>query len=153
MSGSKNKFSKAEKRSREMCLWEKHIQIHIRKVKQASKKSIRNFCLRLGKENDWTISLMKNLSKKIYLLTYIKEIPHLSSNAKLCISITPPPTLNAYILNGWSPDNLYKSAKQTLNLPDQAFTNCVHGYDRQRNVHANGVTRARKFVHGFDSSI
>ena len=26
----------------------------------------------------------------------------------------------------------------------QAFTNCVHGYDRAPNVHANGVTRTRK---------
>ena len=35
----------------------------------------------------------------------------------------------------------------------QAFTNCVHGYDRARNVHANGITRTRKFVHVIDSSV
>ena len=29
---------------------------------------------------------------------------------------------------------------------NQAFTNCLHGYDRA----CNGVTRARKFVHGID---
>ena len=32
----------------------------------------------------------------------------------------------------------------------QAFTNFVHGYDRARKVHANDITRARKFVHGMD---
>ena len=30
----------------------------------------------------------------------------------------------------------------------QTFTNYVHGYDRARKVHANGVTCARKFVYG-----
>ena len=34
-----------------------------------------------------------------------------------------------------------------------AFANCMHGYDRSRNVHANGVTRTRKFVHGIDYSV
>ena len=35
-----------------------------------------------------------------------------------------------------------------LNLDNkqQAFTNCVHGYNHARNVHANSITRARKFV-------
>ena len=32
----------------------------------------------------------------------------------------------------------------------KAFTNCVHGYDRARNVHANSVTCERKFVHGIE---
>ena len=35
----------------------------------------------------------------------------------------------------------------------QAFTNCMHGYDRVHNVHTNDVTRAGKFVHGIDSSV
>ena len=35
----------------------------------------------------------------------------------------------------------------------QAFTNGVHGYDRARNVHANDITRTRKFVHVIDSSV
>ena len=35
----------------------------------------------------------------------------------------------------------------------QAFTNCVHGYDCAHNVHASGVLRAEKFVHGIDSSV
>ena len=33
---------------------------------------------------------------------------------------------------------------------EQAFRNCMHGYDRTRKVHTNGVTRARKFVHSID---
>ena len=40
-----------------------------------------------------------------------------------------------------------------LNFLQQVFTNCVHGYDRARNVHTNGVTRTLKFVHGTDSSV
>ena len=36
------------------------------------------------------------------------------------------------------------------NIFSQTFTNCMDGYDRARNVHANSVTRARKFVDGFD---
>ena len=35
----------------------------------------------------------------------------------------------------------------------QAFANCVHGYDHERNVHASDVTRTRKSVHGIDSSV
>ena len=35
----------------------------------------------------------------------------------------------------------------------QAFTNCVHGYDSAHNVHAKGVTRSRKCVHGIDYSV
>ena len=31
-----------------------------------------------------------------------------------------------------------------------AFTNCMHSYDRARNVHASGVTRKQKFEHGID---
>ena len=27
---------------------------------------------------------------------------------------------------------------------EQAFTNCLHGYDRARNVHANNVTRVHE---------
>ena len=38
----------------------------------------------------------------------------------------------------------------TFSLCEQAFTNCVHGYDRADNVHTNGITCARKFVHGID---
>ena len=34
-----------------------------------------------------------------------------------------------------------------LDMPLQAFLNCVHGYDGARNVHEKGVTRTRKFVH------
>ena len=40
-----------------------------------------------------------------------------------------------------------------INTSVQAFTNCVQGYDRARNVHAIGITRARKFVHVIDSSL
>ena len=36
------------------------------------------------------------------------------------------------------------------NTTKLAFTNCVHSYDRARNVHANSVTCAQKFVHGID---
>ena len=32
----------------------------------------------------------------------------------------------------------------------QAFTNCMHRYDRACKVHANGVTCAQKFVHSID---
>ena len=32
----------------------------------------------------------------------------------------------------------------------QIFTNCMHGYDRAHNVHANGVIHAQKFVQGID---
>ena len=35
----------------------------------------------------------------------------------------------------------------------QAFANCVHGYDHERNVYASDVTRTRKSVHGIDSSV
>ena len=40
----------------------------------------------------------------------------------------------------------------TGSFPDQVqvFTNFVHGYDHAHNVHSNGVTRARKFVHIID---
>ena len=34
----------------------------------------------------------------------------------------------------------------------QVFTNLVHGYNHIRNVHANGITCTRKFLHGIDSS-
>ena len=40
-----------------------------------------------------------------------------------------------------------------MKLQAQAFTNCAHGYDPARNVHANGVTRIQKIVHGVDSSV
>ena len=32
----------------------------------------------------------------------------------------------------------------------QAFTNCVHSYNRARNVQASGITGTRKFAHGID---
>ena len=35
----------------------------------------------------------------------------------------------------------------------QAFTNCVHGNDRARNVHAKGITLTEKFVQVIDSSV
>ena len=35
----------------------------------------------------------------------------------------------------------------------QAFINCMHGYDRVRNVHAIGVTYTQKFVYGVGSSL
>ena len=35
----------------------------------------------------------------------------------------------------------------------QTFTNCVHGYDRACNVHANDVRRTRKFMHAFYCSL
>ena len=35
----------------------------------------------------------------------------------------------------------------------QAFTNSWHSYNRVRNVHANGVTHARKLMHVIDSSV
>ena len=33
---------------------------------------------------------------------------------------------------------------------DQALRNCMYGYDHACNVHINGITHARKFVHGID---
>ena len=30
--------------------------------------------------------------------------------------------------------------------PPQAFTNCTHGYNHARNMHANGVIRSQKFA-------
>ena len=47
---------------------------------------------------------------------------------------------------------LYIYDRCSTNL-DQAFTNCVHGYHRTRNVHANGVSRRWKFVRAIDSSV
>ena len=35
----------------------------------------------------------------------------------------------------------------------QVFTNCVHGYDYERNVHASYVTCTRKSMHGINSSM
>ena len=35
----------------------------------------------------------------------------------------------------------------------QTFTNCVHGYDCARKVHANDVARTQKFVHVIGSSV
>ena len=32
----------------------------------------------------------------------------------------------------------------------QAFTNCLHGYDRACNLHASGITHTRTFVHGIE---
>ena len=34
-----------------------------------------------------------------------------------------------------------------------SLQNCMHGYDRVRNVHVNSVTHARKSVHGIDSTV
>ena len=33
----------------------------------------------------------------------------------------------------------------------QAFTNCVHGYDRARNVRTNGIMHTQRFKHSIDS--
>ena len=60
-----------------------------------------------------------------------------------------------------SQDYFWNSCDKSLNFLThfspmyyfQAFTNCVHGYDRARNVYANGVTRAPKFVQGIDSCV
>ena len=38
-----------------------------------------------------------------------------------------------------------------LDLENQALTNCVHGYDHARNVHANGITLTQKLVHVIDT--
>ena len=35
----------------------------------------------------------------------------------------------------------------------QSFTNCVHGYDHECNVHASNLTRTQKSMHGIDSSM
>ena len=35
----------------------------------------------------------------------------------------------------------------------QPFTNCVHGYDHECNVHASDVMHTWKSVHGIDSSM
>ena len=49
--------------------------------------------------------------------------------------------------------NMFQIGIETIytNMLQQAFTNCVHGYDRARNVHANNVTHTQKFVHVIDS--
>ena len=62
-----------------------------------------------------------------------------------------------------SEDFTYKNIKSLIqdqnivilkgNKDSQAFTNCMHCYDHSRNVHANGITHAQKYVHVFDSSI
>ena len=36
---------------------------------------------------------------------------------------------------------------------NQAFTNCIQGYDHARNVHANSVTCTLKFVRAIDSCL
>ena len=44
--------------------------------------------------------------------------------------------------------------KVVLKCGVQVFANCVHSYNRVRNVHANGVYACVKFfVRGIDSSV
>ena len=35
-------------------------------------------------------------------------------------------------------------------INDQAFTNCMRGYDHARSMHASGITCAQKFMHDID---
>ena len=45
---------------------------------------------------------------------------------------------------------LVKLDKPITLVINQAFANCVHGYERARNVHANGVTCAQNSMQGTD---
>ena len=52
----------------------------------------------------------------------------------------------------YSEDSLFVILHSTQ-CNNQVFTNCMHGFDRARNVHASDVMRTQKFVHGIDSSV
>ena len=52
----------------------------------------------------------------------------------------------------YSEDSLFVILHSTQ-CNNQVFTNCMHGFDIARNVHASDVVRTQQFVHGIDSSV